>query len=222
MDDALLDEQIAYYRARAPEYAQSTVDGLPADALAVAQRELPAALDRFRPAGEVLELACGPGTWTAQLLRHAASVTALDASPEMLALAAEAVGADENVSFELADIFDWTPPQRFDVVFFGFWLSHVPAERFEAFWTLVAACLVPGGRVLFVDDGYRTAEELVWGERSSTIRRRLSDGRAFRIVKVPHEPVALARRLAELGWSITVTAVAGTFYLGEGARAAGL
>ena len=222
MNDALLAEQIAYYRARAREYLQSTADGLPEDALAVAQRELPAALDRFRPAGEVLELACGPGTWTAQLLRHASSVTALDASPEMLALAAEAVGEDENARFELADIFDWTPPQRFDVVFFGFWLSHVPPERFEEFWALVAACLVPGGRVFFVDDGYRTADELVWGERSATVRRRLSDERAFRIVKVPHEPSALQRRLAELGWSIAVTAVAGAFYLGRGGRAAAL
>ena len=222
MDDGLLAEQIAYYRARAAEYLQSTADGLPADALAVAQRELPAALDRFRPAGEVLELACGPGTWTAELLRHASSVTALDASPEMLALAAEAVGDDENARFELADIFHWTPPHRFDVVFFGFWLSHVPLERFEEFWTLVDACLVPGGRVFFVDDGYRTDDELVCGERSATIRRRLSDGREFRILKVPHEPAALERRLAEIGWSIAVTAVAGTFYLGEGGRAAGL
>jgi SAM-dependent methyltransferase len=222
VNDALLAEQIAYYRARAPEYSQSAADDLPADAVAVAQRELPAALDRFRPAGEVLELACGPGTWTSQLLRHASSVTALDASPEMLALAAKAVGEDKHVRFERADIFDWTPPQRFDVVFFGFWLSHVPPQRFEEFWTLVGACLAPGGRVFFVDDGYRTAEELVWGERSATIRRRLGDGREFRILKVAHEPAALARRLAELGWSIAVTAVAGAFYVGEGGRASGL
>jgi demethylmenaquinone methyltransferase/2-methoxy-6-polyprenyl-1,4-benzoquinol methylase len=221
VDDALLAEQIAYYRARAPHYAQSTIDGLPADALAVAQRELPAALDRFRPAGEVLELACGPGTWTGALLRHASGVTAIDASPEMLALAAQALGDDERVHFAIADIFDWTPPQRFDVVFFGFWLSHVPPERFDEFWGLLADWLVPDGRVLFVDDGYRTADELEWGEQSTTIRRRVADGRAFRIVKVPHEPAALERRLAELGRSVRVTGVAGAFYWGEGGRAAG-
>ncbi|HSO53096.1 MAG TPA: class I SAM-dependent methyltransferase [Actinomycetes bacterium] len=32
----------------------------------------------------MLELACGPGVWTGQLLRHASDVTAVDASPEML------------------------------------------------------------------------------------------------------------------------------------------
>ena len=221
MEDPLLAEQISYYRARAPHYTQSTIDGLPADAVAVAQRELPAALDRFRPAGDVLELACGPGTWTGQLRDHASSVTALDSSPEMLALAAQAVGGDDRVRFAVADIFDWTPPQRFDVVFFGFWLSHVPPERFDEFWDLVADCLVPDGRVFFVDDGYRTEDELAWGEQSTTIRRRVADGRAFRIVKVPHEPAALERRLAELGWSVAVTSVAGMFYRGEGGRAPG-
>jgi hypothetical protein len=70
---------------------------------AVGGGEIEAALDAFRPAGDVPEPACGPGTWTAQLLRHADRLTAVDASPEMLALAAA-----------------------------GYWLSHVPPERFEA------------------------------------------------------------------------------------------
>ena len=222
MGDALLAEQIAYYRARAPLYTQSAIEGLPVDAVEIAQRELPAALDRFAPTGEVLELACGPGSWTVQLLRHASAVTAIDASPEMLALAAQAVGGDGRVRFAVADIFDWTPPQRFDVVFFGFWLSHVPPERFDEFWGLVADCLLPDGRVFFVDDGHRTEDELAWGEQSTTIRRRVADGRAFRIVKVPHEPAALERRLAEVGWSVAVTSVAGAFYRGEGRRAPGV
>jgi hypothetical protein len=29
------------------------------------------------------------------------------------------------------------PDRRYDVVFFGFWLSHVPLERFDAFWSMV-------------------------------------------------------------------------------------
>src|SRR6266511_3494592 len=28
--------------------------------------------------------------------------------------------------FIRADIFEWVPDRRYDVVFFGFWLSHVP------------------------------------------------------------------------------------------------
>jgi ubiquinone/menaquinone biosynthesis C-methylase UbiE len=86
--DELLAEQISYYRALAPRYLDNALSG---SAVAGAGEELVAALDEFAPAGDVLELACGPGTWTPRLLRHASSVTALDASPEVLAIARERV-----------------------------------------------------------------------------------------------------------------------------------
>jgi demethylmenaquinone methyltransferase/2-methoxy-6-polyprenyl-1,4-benzoquinol methylase len=76
----LVAEQIAYYRARAPEYLAGVLH-MPGG------EELEAALDRFAPTGDVLELACGPGAWTPRLLRDAGTVTAVDAAPEMLALA---------------------------------------------------------------------------------------------------------------------------------------
>jgi SAM-dependent methyltransferase len=201
----VLDEQVGYYRAVAPEYADH--------ALAVAGgEELEAAVEAFTPQGDVLELACGPGTWTPQLLRHARSLTAVDASPEMLALARERVGDDPRVRFVQADLFEWRPDRRYDVVFFGFWLSHVPSERFEAFWATVASALEPGGRVFFVDDGYRTPEELVEGER---IRRRLNDGSEHQIIKVPLDPTDLERRLRALGWDIAVNSN-GVFFWGQG------
>jgi hypothetical protein len=48
-------------------------------------------------------------------------------------------------------MFTWQPAAQFDAVFFGFWLSHVPSEQFERFWTNVRASLKDGGRVFFVD-----------------------------------------------------------------------
>jgi demethylmenaquinone methyltransferase/2-methoxy-6-polyprenyl-1,4-benzoquinol methylase len=211
--EKLLEEQVAYYRAVAPEYVEHA---LPFSGGA----ELSEALDAFRPAGSVLELACGPGIWTPQLLRHATDVTAVDRSPEMLAIAAAQVGED-RVRFVSADLFRWRPDRRYDVVFFGFWLSHVPSERFASFWSLVADCLKPDGRVFFVDDAYRTADELIEGAESSTIRRRLTDGTAYRIVKVAHRPADLERRLRHLGWRIEVHATSGPFFWGAGRRAPG-
>ncbi len=207
----LLAEQVAYYRARAPEYLEGALN-MPGG------EELEEALETFAPTGDVLELACGPGTWTLRLLRHAATVTAVDASPEMLAIAQERVG-DDRVDFVLADLFAWRPDRRYDVVFFGFWLSHVPLERFAAFWALVNDCLAPDGRVFFADDAYRTPEELVEGAAASTIRRRLSDGTAYRAVKVPHTPRELERRLAHLGWDVRVYPTKGPFFWGAGGRA---
>ena len=154
----LLDEQAAYYRAAAEDYYDHYLD-FPGGA------ELTGALDAFRPAGSVLELACGRGAWTSQLLRHATDVTAVDASPEMLAIAAARAGR-QQVRFIQADLFAWEPDRRYDVVFFGFWLSHVPPARFESFWALVADCLKPQGRVFFADDAYRAPGELVEGPSS--------------------------------------------------------
>jgi SAM-dependent methyltransferase len=215
VQDQLLAEQRAYYRVLAPDYLDQVPD-LPGGA------ELADALDAFRPTGSVLDLACGSGTWTPQLLRHASDVTAVDASPEMLAVAASRVPGGAPVRFVEADLFTWEPDRRYDVVFMGFWLSHVPAGRFESFWALVASALAPQGRVFFADDRYRTPEELIEGPASSTIQRRTPDGAAFRIVKVPYEPADLERRLRELGWDITVTPTGGPLFWGAGNRAGAL
>ncbi len=83
-------------------------------------------------------------------------------------------------------------------MFFGFGLSHVPLERFAALWALVGNCLAPDGRVFFEDDAHRTPDELIEGEASATIRRRLGDGTAYRAVKVPHAPAELERELTGL------------------------
>jgi 2-polyprenyl-3-methyl-5-hydroxy-6-metoxy-1,4-benzoquinol methylase len=209
--EQLLAEQVAYYRAVAPEYEDHALPFEGGD-------ELFAALDAFRPTGSVLELTCGRGLWTEQLLRHATDVTAVDASPEMIDIASSRLNS-ERVRFIEANIFSWEPDRRYDVVFFGFWLSHVPLERFASFWSMVADCLKPGGRVFFADDGYRTPEELVEGESSSTIVRRLNDGTAHRAVKVPHLADELEARLAEIGWRVKVVPTAGPFYWGAGSRA---
>ena len=208
--DHLLGEQLAYYRALAADYLDQGLDLPGGD-------ELTDALDAFQPKGSVLELACGPGVWTSKLLRYAADVTAVDGSPEMLAVAAARAGGD-RVRFIQADLFTWRPDRRYDVVFIGFWLSHVPGELFESFWSLVADCVKPDGRVFFADDAYRTRDELVEGPSSSTIRRQIPDGTTYRLVKVPHQPDDLETRLGELGWDIKVTATAGPFYWGAGSR----
>jgi demethylmenaquinone methyltransferase/2-methoxy-6-polyprenyl-1,4-benzoquinol methylase len=112
-------EQIAYYRARAAEYDLTSYG----DVHSAGQRI--AALVRYlRPGGDLLEIACGTGMWTRHLADCAATVTAVDAAPEMITLARQRVTAD-NVTFVTADILTWAPPQRYDTIFFAFWLSHV-------------------------------------------------------------------------------------------------
>lgn len=206
-----LDEQLAYYRAVASEYEDHAID-------APGQDELLAAIDSFRPTGDVLELACGPGVWTERLQTSAVSVTAVDGAPEMLARARRRLGSRAPVRFVHADLFSWHPVRRYDAVFFGFWISHVPEDRFEGFWNLVAEALEPDGRVFFCDDNHRTDVELVDGIASPVVRRELNDGTPFRVTKIPHQPAELERRLRSLDWDITVSGTSGPFYWGTGGR----
>jgi demethylmenaquinone methyltransferase/2-methoxy-6-polyprenyl-1,4-benzoquinol methylase len=207
----VLAEQLAYYRAVANEYEDHAID-------VPGQDELVSAIDSFRPTGDVLELACGSGIWIESLLRTATTVTAVDGAPEMLARAQTRVGSSAPVRFVRADLFSWKPDRRYDAVFFGFWISHVPEERFASFWSLVAEALDPGGRVFFFDDNYRPEPELVEGVDSTVVQRRLNDGTPFRVVKIPYEPAHLERRLRDLRWNIAVTGTSGPFYWGTGVR----
>lgn len=209
-DQKLLDEQLTYYRARAGEYDEwflrtGRYDRGPAHRAEwfaeVATVE--AALREAGPRGEALELACGTGLWTRHLVSLAGRVTAVDGSPEVIALNRERVGSD-RVDYVVADIFAWHPQRRFDFVLFAFWMSHVPPSRFQAFWTLVRRALGPGGRVFFVDslaEQGATARDQAPLDDSGVARRRLNDGREFDIVKVYYEPASLERRLRTLGWA---------------------
>jgi SAM-dependent methyltransferase len=205
--DALLAEQKRYYRERASEYddwwfrrGRYALDSGSAARWAAEVAELESALEAFAPAGDVVELACGTGLWTRHLVGHATALTAVDASAETLALNRARVG-DSRVEYVLADLFDWEPSRRYDVCFFGFWLSHVPEDRFDAFWRLVRRSLVPGGRVFLVDSGSGDGAHTRAAGRDTELRR-LSDGREFRIVKRYWEPRELEERLAGLGWSM--------------------
>ena len=218
MDEGLLEGQLAYYRARAGEYDEWFLRKGRHDRGPEWNRRwflelerVRQELDRFGPTGRVLELACGTGLWTVQLARHAAGITAVDASPEVLDLnraRLQEAAPEIPVRYARADLFDWRPEESYDVVFFGFWLSHVPPERFAALWDLVRAALRPGGRAFFVDslgpEAPAEKRRLGWTPGDHTMVRRLNDGREFRIVKVFYDPVELEARLAGMRWRFSV------------------
>ena len=227
--DQLVVEQLTYYRKRAPEYddwflRRGRFDhGTGLNALWFTEvAEVESALRNFNPRGRVLELACGTGIWTERLLNYAEQVVVVDGSPEMLALCRQRVG-DKPVDFIHADLFEWEPSHRFDVVFFSFWLSHVPPDRFESFWRLVDSGLYPEGRVFFIDSRYEptsTAVDHPLNEPGEvTVKRRLEDGSEWRVVKLFYEPIELTDRLADLGWRVHVRGTPHHFIYGSGQRA---
>lgn len=227
--DNSLAEQLAYYEARAGEYdqwwlRQGRYDRGPEENARWFREaaELDAALDAFQPAGDILELACGTGLRTGKLLAAAHQLTVVDGSAEMLAIHAERFG-DAPMERVQADLFNWSPGRLFDVVYFGFWLSHVPPERFLDFWQLVESTLKPGGRFFFVDSrraaNSAAVDHVIPAPDEVTHRRRLNDGREFAVFKVFYEPADLQQRLAVRGWDCEVKATRTFFIHGHGRKA---
>ncbi len=195
MTDEVLAEQVSYYRKRAAEYDMTAYGDVASAKLRVEQL-----VSEMQPTGAVLEIACGTGMWTAALARHASTLTAIDAARETIEIARARV-ALPNVTFEVADVFTWATATRFDVIFFSAWLSHVPANRFDQFWTSLRSMLTERGRVLFIDEhtDERDKETYTPGD-SEIVRRTLRDGSQFHIVKNFVDPDRLAARLEQLGW----------------------
>ena len=208
--DDLLAEQVTYYRRRAQEYDVTAYGDL--DAVRARINRIVAAL---RPAGNVLEIACGTGVWTRALAGMATAVTAIDAAPEMIDIARGRVTA-ANVRFEVADVFCWQAATRFNTVFFAFWLSHVPASRFEQFWRQLRGLVAGHGRVLFVDEHPDVRGKEAYAEGSGEIiRRRLAGGSEHRLVKVFVHPGQLQARLHRFGWQSRIRRDGNDWVIGQ-------
>jgi ubiquinone/menaquinone biosynthesis C-methylase UbiE len=180
--------------------------------------EVVAQLQAFPLTGDVLELAAGTGIWTQQLLRSASTITAVDASAEMLRVN-QAKVASPRVTYVLADLFSWEPEHVYDALFFGFWLSHVPREQLDAFLHSCWTWLRPGGKMFFVDDtGGPTIAPDTPVKQGQIETRILSDGRSFEVVKNYYEVADLVAACVRAGFDITIRQTATWLLYGFGTR----
>jgi SAM-dependent methyltransferase len=222
MTTDLLQEQIQYYRARTPEYDEWFYrQGRYYRGEAHKKQwlseiaTLEAALSDTQPQGNILELACGTGLWTQHLAPVAYHLVAVDASPEALAINQHRIYQQINqqgenqlkrqpvIDYVEADLFQWKPAQQFDFIFFGFWLSHVPADHWTNFWDMVQTALKPQGQIFFVDsllNQASTAQDHIHLNQQGYAERKLNDGRTYRIVKRFYLPAELQAQLQDLGW----------------------
>ncbi len=216
-DDERIGEQIEFYRQQARQLATlGLIDMAPDELSAVALGTLAGVIDSYCPrSSRCLELASGWGRFTRPLLQRCQQLTVVDASAEMHAIN-RAFNGEARVEYVEADLFEYVPQARFDLVFAGFWLSHVPATRFGPFWHMVATALAPNGRVVMVDDGIRDSDgvaQFADDPTGSDAHRRLWDGREFTIVKNAYNPSELESFLSDLGWSAVVTPLTREVYV---------
>ena len=205
MDD-VLEEQLAYYRARAREYDES-LQSIGATSAAEpeyeeANREWLQIVDALRalaPVDDVLELACGTGIWTQELTHISRSLTAIDGSPEMIEINRAKHGT-AKIEYQCMDLFAWEPEKQYDLVFFAFWLSHVPPSPLSSFLSKVARATRPGGRVFIVDEPKSDSNISGPNVKGLYQQRTLHDGRSFRIVKAYYDPRKIERELLKRGF----------------------
>ena len=221
-----VEETKEYYRQRASQYSDWAhrtghyEEGIEPEASWLDEaRILIEALALSRLSGDVLEIASGTGIWTEELLRNAASVTALDSSPEMHERSRSRLVRNPKVRYVVADIYNWVPDMSYDAVTFSFWLSHVPGSELDDFVSKVAQCLKPGGRVFFADQRREgLAREVMDPPDGEIARRSLINGREFNTIKHFYSSEEIIGCFLQEGININISNTATLFYYASEAK----
>jgi SAM-dependent methyltransferase len=136
----------------------------------------------------VLEIAAGTGYWTRVFATTAAYITATDLNAETIAIAAQRDYGPAPVSLRTADAYQLdTVPGEFDLVFCGFWWSHIARAEVLRFLAGVRARTGPGTTLVLVDNRYVPGSSTPISRTSpdgdSYQLRRLADGREYEVIK---------------------------------------
>ena len=129
-------QTLAVYAAQADRYAQAFDTARP-------DPWLDAFLAAMPEGGHVLELGCGPGRIAGVMQRAGLVVDAVDASPEMAALAQRLHG----VAVRVARFEDIAGTGVYDGIWANFSLLHAPKAGMPGHLARLARALKPGGRL---------------------------------------------------------------------------
>lgn len=177
-------QQETYYARRAAEYDEVYRKPERQRDLAWLRERLP----QLTAGREVLEIAAGTGYWTEVIATTAASVMATDLNPETLAIAAQRDYGSTPVTLGEADACRLDEvPGDFDLVFCGFWWSHILRADIPRFLAGLHARLAPGTILLLLDNRYVPGSNHAisrTGPDGDTYQQRfLSDGSSYEVVK---------------------------------------
>lgn len=135
---------------------------------------------------EVLELGCGTGSFTRELAATGASVTAIDVSPDLVAVARSGT-AMKNVEFVVTGAHDMDfPDGRFGAVVGSSILHHLEVEPSLQ---QIARVLAPGGGIRFTEPNMMNPQIAVQ-KNVAPVKRWLGDS--------PDETAFFRWRLARL------------------------
>ena len=147
----VIEDMRAYYARRAAYYERVYFKPERQNDL----RAMEAWLPTMFAGREVLEIACGTGWWTPHGARAAKSWLGTDLNPETMTVARTkelrpCVRFATVDAYTLAELGD----RRFDAAFAGCWWSHVPLQLLAAWLATLHARLLPGARVVMLDNSF--------------------------------------------------------------------
>jgi tellurite methyltransferase len=127
-----------------------------------------AALGSFAEPGLAVDLGCGDGRDTVELLRRGWSVVAIDAEAEAIERLRARVGESGALETQVARFEDVRWP-RAELLNAGFSLPFCHPDRFDDLWRCIRASIGPGGRFC----GQLFGERDGWaGEKDMTFHSR--------------------------------------------------
>ena len=127
------EETLQFYRGHAEAYAGRTFTSR--------QARLTAFLALLQPGGSILELGCGAGGDTADMLARGYNVRPTDGSPEMAAVASKHLGR----TVETLLFHDLDEVEAYDGVWANACLLHVPRNELAYILRLIWRALKPEG-----------------------------------------------------------------------------
>lgn len=101
---------------------------------------------------QVLEIACGTGYWTEIIAKKAKSILATDINETVIEVAGSKDFSGKEVSFVVADIYQFPDLKKFESLFGGFIWSHILLQDLDQFLSTVSSLVVPGGTIVFMDN----------------------------------------------------------------------
>jgi demethylmenaquinone methyltransferase/2-methoxy-6-polyprenyl-1,4-benzoquinol methylase len=228
MTDDIIQQQITYYSARAEEYDEWFYrTGRYDRGEEINQRwfneaiVVRTALYQIGAVENILELACGTGIWTQELLNIGKQITALDASQQVIEINRRKLGAT-NIEYRVVDLFSWQADAEYDLVFFSFWLSHVPPTLVDSFLAKVYKSVRVGGQVFIIDSRFEptsTAKNhILENDGDIYITRKLNNEQEFKIVKIFYQPEELRDKLTQVGFHAEVKVTDNYFIYANGIK----
>ena len=126
-------DTLQFYRKNAEAYAQREITSRHA--------RMTRFLESLSPGAKILELGCGAGGDTAELIARGFDVRATDGSPELAGIAAKRLGRPvETLLFQ-----DISEVAAYDAVWANACLLHVPRDQLADVLALICRALKPAG-----------------------------------------------------------------------------